>query len=573
MNEGEKETMKIWIEKMNIKKRLTFSFSLIVGLMILLGIISIVSIGAIGNQVKQYSEYTMPNADRVWQMRRDTVSMQRNLLMAIHSNSVEESNKYMDLFTQDRADLTKALDEYKLTVKGEDTKLLEAYDKALDETVAIREEIISYMDKHTEEGKEKAMDVFMNKYVPMHDDATFLLSKISERRVADTQTQGKMATTIELIALISTIAIGVGALSLTTKIVTRLGKAIMTPMEELRVAMGEIAKGNLHIDVTYNKEDEFGEVAKSMRETIQSLNIYVNDIRIQLEQMANGNMSQEVTIDYIGDFAPIKHSLVQISNKLNETLGNINQSAKEVSSGAEDIAKGATELARAATEQASIIEEFIASTEEISRNTAETVEQINQTSSISNVAKDRANEGAMFMDKLLVSMESINGSSQRIAQAIKGIENIAKQTNLLALNAAIEAARAGDTGRGFAVVANEIRDLADKSAQTVKEIEAIVEESLMTVGEGQSMAKDTAGALAQIVTSVEETAYIAQILLKNSERQQVSIEELVEGTKQLSEVVETNSSTSQESAAVSEELAAQAESLQGLIEYFELKNQ
>ncbi|OON96929.1 MAG: hypothetical protein ATN36_04675 [Epulopiscium sp. Nele67-Bin005] len=174
------------------------------------------------------------------------------------------------------------------------------------------------------------------------------------------------------------------------------------------------------------------------------------------------------------------------------------------------------------------------------------------------------------MNDMIISMDKINKSSLVIAEVLQTVDNIANQTNLLALNAAIESARAGEAGKGFAVVAGEIRELANRSSETVKEIEEIIKQSFLYIEEGQKMAVETENSLKDIVESVDLTADFFTELVESTKKQQSSVNQLLEGTSQISAVVQNNAATSQESASISEQLEAEAEHLKQLLKYFKI---
>jgi methyl-accepting chemotaxis protein len=172
---------------------------------------------------------------------------------------------------------------------------------------------------------------------------------------------------------------------------------------------------------------------------------------------------------------------------------------------------------------------------------------------------------------MLTSMESIKASSAQISTIIKVIETIAFQTNLLALNAAVEAARAGEHGKGFSVVAEEVRNLAARSQQSAKETTHQIDESITRVNEGMGMAEGTAVSLETIVADVRQVSGLISQIATLSEEQADSILLINNGISEISSVVQTNSATSEECAAASQELSSQAQMLQQLVSFFKLK--
>ncbi|OON96984.1 MAG: hypothetical protein ATN36_04450 [Epulopiscium sp. Nele67-Bin005] len=347
-------------------------------------------------------------------------------------------------------------------------------------------------------------------------------------------------------------------------------RKMLKPLDEIVEASIQIQQGNLDVQVHSPHNDEIGILAQSF--TIMSLKLknIIGEIDTILDKMAQGDFTStnKMVVQYDGQFASIKTALIGISDNLSSSLQNINRSANEVNSGADDISKAANDLAIVSGAQTDTICEFMATTEDIAQHINNTMQQVKESEKISLEAKQKAHTGSNSMKNMLVSMEQINESSQTISEVLQTVESIAEQTNLLALNAAIEAARAGEAGQGFAVVATEIRELATRSSNSVHEIEAVIKTSIRNVEQGQAMANETSKNLEDIFVTIEKTANIAQNLLKVSAEQQQSISGLVEGTRHISSSVQTTTATSEQSAAISDELARQAQNLNELLTQF-----
>ena len=348
-------------------------------------------------------------------------------------------------------------------------------------------------------------------------------------------------------------------------------RMVSKPVKLMADTAYELSNGNLDTYIEFESKDEIGTLAESLRKTIAALRLYVRDISENLEKMADGDMTNEITQDYVGDFLPIKKSLVKISDSLNQTLTSINVAAEQVNSGAEQVSIGAQTLSQGATEQASSIEQLSASIIEVSTQVKDTAQNVKMASEYVADAGEGVIVSNEHMQNMLKAMTEINDSSMQISKIIKVIDDIAFQTNILALNAAVEAARAGSAGKGFAVVADEVRNLASKSAIAAKQTTALIETSVSSVDNGTQIAHKTAQALDEVRAKskmVEDTINKIKVA---TEEQAAAVDQITQGVEQISTVVQTNSATSEESAAASEELSGQAAMLKQEIAHFRLK--
>ena len=327
----------------------------------------------------------------------------------------------------------------------------------------------------------------------------------------------------------------------------RIIRRALDPIQVITEEAGKLEAGDLNIHIDIQSDDELGRLAQAFNHISIIINNYVNDISEQLSQMADNNMDINITQDYIGDFIPIQVSIEKISESLNETLHEIVVSADEVSASSENVSSGAQILSDGAAEQASAIDQLAASIESLSQD-------------VSANAQD-AQTANNFVSEV----------NRHIDEIAKTIEDIAAQTNLLSLNASIEASRAGMAGKGFAVVANEIRELAAKSAQAVNQTASLIATSQEAVENGMNIADNTAKSLMTVVKGSEKILFSVEKISNASQNQKEVLEQITTNVDSISNVVQSNSSFAQNSAATSAELSDQSKRLHELVNRFHLK--
>ena len=213
------------------------------------------------------------------------------------------------------------------------------------------------------------------------------------------------------------------------------------------------------------------------------LDMIITDAGELLGQMAEGNYAIGTKIEdkYVGQFVALKDAMRKMNRQMNGTLHQVEEAAKQVSAGAENLAESAQSLAEGATDQAGSVEELTATITNIADAVNRTAGELQKTTRKAENYAQQADAGHAQMKSLMEEMDRINDTSKKIQNIIAEIEDIASQTNLLSLNAAIEAARAGEAGRGFAVVAEQIRKLAEQSAQSAVDTRSLIEGSLQEI--------------------------------------------------------------------------------------------
>lgn len=347
---------------------------------------------------------------------------------------------------------------------------------------------------------------------------------------------------------------------------------ILRPIITIKKQMLEISQGNLSAEFELHPDtSEIGTLVASIHETKHELKKYISDIDTNLAQMAQGNMELTISGDYRGEFQPIQRAMAQILDSFNDALSRINRTSERVSQESDKMSTSAQSLANGATEQAAAVEELTASILDISK-------QVNNTSADAenaNKASEEAMQHLMLcnerMEALRVAIDEILSSSHQIGGITKTIQDISLQTNILALNASVEAARAGEYGKGFAVVAGEVQSLANKSAESAKNISALIEKSIKQVQNGATLSVETMNALTQVIASGEQSAAMIERIASSATQQAESLEQVTDGMNQISNVVQTNASTAEDSASSAQELRNGAENLRIAVQRFRLR--
>lgn len=353
---------------------------------------------------------------------------------------------------------------------------------------------------------------------------------------------------------------------------------VSAPLTKLTVLAQTMERGELGLngsqsmEIDIHSNNEIGFLAETFQKTILRLKGYIGEISTVLESIAQGDLTLATKQDYVGDFASIRESLDNILNKLNNTMSQIVESSEHVSNGSEQMSIGAQALSQGAVEQASAVEELDSNIRQISEEVGKTAENAVQASQKVEAVGAQLMESNQKMQEMIEAMEAIDARSNEIGKIIKTIENISSQTNILALNAAVEAARAGEVGKGFAVVAEEVRELAGRSAEASKSTAELIERSIEAVKQGTRIASETAEQLVIVVSGANEVVETTNLIAEAARGQADAVFEIREQINQISNVVQTNSATAEESAATSQQLSSQAGLLRNMISMFRIKN-
>ncbi|MVW78250.1 methyl-accepting chemotaxis protein [Bordetella sp. 02P26C-1] len=312
-----------------------------------------------------------------------------------------------------------------------------------------------------------------------------------------------------------------------------------------------------------------GVVGLLLRQTLRPVRGVVN----ALERLGEGDLTVDIPpapANSDNEVHKLLSSAVQTRDNLAKAVTTVHHSVDEINVGASEILSGNTDLSSRTEEQAASLAETAASMQELASTVRQNAENARQANDMAHNASSKAEQGGKFVGDVVGTMQDISASSGRIGEIVNVIDSIAFQTNILALNAAVEAARSGEQGRGFAVVAAEVRALAQRSAVAAKEIKALIDASLVKISTGAEQVEVTQKTIREVVQAAHQVAIIMGEISSATEQQSAGIDQVNMAVSQMDQVTQQNAALVEESAAAAASLEEQAKALAEAVSVFKL---
>lgn len=558
---------------MKIRKKLMLSFLCLTVAVSISGIISVVSMHYIEQRYRSVLQnYGFAQGSvgmMISTMQEARVSADEAIVQDINTQAVEQAVEMLKCAPQNMQSL---LDEIKPTLISSEEKA--AFNTIEQTWPQWMEEINKAVDmgKNAEKLKnDVALEMINENVIPLYNEIYQAANTLMSLKMNDGNAIAAKLNILGSVILGVVIVLIAGMFGISIVLGIRGGHSLIKPILEVEAASKQLAEGNLDIEIAYQSKNELGQLAESMRQTIQTLKNYINDIEYSLGELAKGNLRVQTSAEFKGHFIALERSIQLIIEQQNENVAQLTQSAQQVASGSGQVSAGSQALAQGTTEQASSVEELAATINRISDKVNNTAEHANQAGHKMDETGSEVDVCSRQMEQMVKAMVEISQSSDEIGKIIKTIEDIAFQTNILALNAAVEAARAGAAGKGFAVVADEVRNLASKSAEAAKNTTELISNSIKSVENGTEIVDSTAKSLSKVIESTQAVDDLVNKIADAANEQAEEIVRVTQGVDQISGVVQTNSATAEQSAAAAEELSTHAQLLKQLVSQYKLK--
>ena len=568
--------MKRFLKNCTIRKKMVVSHGTIALLAVLVTLVGLLGINSLINRLEDMHNGPVVSTAAIG----DVLYYSSDIKGGITGILTQRSNAYFDSFNEmmeaDAQTISTAITTLKESLSYTNSAQAQQLTQTLEQTFTAGESVRrQIMDAMRKGDFDRATTLYgMDYRVTIQDiqtAATELKGIVDEGTTAYYDLCLRQSNAIVAVVLLMSVICLVLGYAL-THIVSSL---IRVPVTQIMEASKEMLQGNLSVadTITYQSNDELGQLAQSMRETLRLLHSYIAEISQTLDAVANGDLTMnpgKIT-EFRGDFASIKHSLSYILNNLNDTLSEINLASEQVNNGAAYISSGAQTLAQGASEQNSSVERLSIAVTDITNQINVTAQHSDTAMQTMQATAQQVQECNEQMNHMVDAMSDITQQASQIEKIVKTIEDIAFQTNILALNAAVEAARAGAAGKGFAVVADEVRSLAAKSADASQSTSDLIGGTVKAVNNGTKVLSETAQTLLHVVEGSRASAALVDEIAQAANAQADAVSEISQNIDQIAMVVHTTSSTAEQSASASEELSGQVATLNQLVKHFRLR--